>query len=42
MKFTFSVDKRIAEQAQKAAQTMGKSLNQAVIDYLEELAGGLQ
>ena len=35
MNITLSVDERIAE----AARKMGKSLNQAVRDYLEQLAG---
>jgi hypothetical protein len=39
MNITLSVDERIAENARKAALTMGKSLNQAVRDYLELLAG---
>ena len=39
MNITLSVDERIAEQARKAASAMGKSLNQAVRDYLEQLAG---
>ena len=39
MNITLSVDERVVEQARKAAQAMGKSLNQAVRDYLEELAG---
>lgn len=39
MNITLSVDERVAEQARKAAQAMGKSLNQAVRDYLEQLAG---
>jgi antitoxin component of RelBE/YafQ-DinJ toxin-antitoxin module len=42
MNITLSVDERIAEQARKAAQAMGKSLNQAVRDYLAQLAGGSQ
>jgi antitoxin component of RelBE/YafQ-DinJ toxin-antitoxin module len=42
MNITLSVDERIAEQARKAASAMGKSLNQAVRDYLEQLAGGPQ
>ena len=42
MNITLSVDERIALQARKAAQAMGKSLNQAVRDYLEQLAGGQQ
>ena len=39
MNITLSIDERIAEQARKAATAMGKSLNQAVRDYLEQLAG---
>jgi antitoxin component of RelBE/YafQ-DinJ toxin-antitoxin module len=42
MNITLSVDERIAEQARAAAATMGKSLNQAVRDYLEQLAGAQQ
>ena len=39
MNITLSVDERIAEQARRTAQNMGKSLNQVVRDYLEQLAG---
>lgn len=39
MKITLSVDERTAEAARLAAAAMGKSLNQAVRDYLELLAG---
>ena len=39
MNITLSVDERIAEEARRAAAAMGKSLNQAVRDYLEQLAG---
>lgn len=42
MDITFSVDERIAEQARAAASAMGKSLDQAVRDYLEQLAGSQQ
>jgi hypothetical protein len=42
MNITLSVDERIAEQARTAALAMGKSLNQAVRDYLEQLAGSEQ
>lgn len=42
MNITLSVDERIAEKARAAASTMGKSLNQAVRDYLEQLAGSQQ
>ena len=38
MNITLSVDERIAEEARRAAGAMGKSLNQAVRDYLEQLA----
>jgi antitoxin component of RelBE/YafQ-DinJ toxin-antitoxin module len=34
-----TVDERVPERARQAAQAMGKSLNQAVRDYLEQLAG---
>lgn len=39
MNITLSVDERVAQRAREAAQKMGKSLNQAVRDYLEQLAG---
>jgi hypothetical protein len=39
MNITLSVDERVAEAAREAARKMGKSLNQAVRDYLEQLAG---
>ena len=39
MNLTLAVDERTAEKARKAALAMGKSLNQAVRDYLEQLAG---
>ena len=42
MNITLSVDERIADSARKAANAMGKSLNQAVRDYLEQLAGSQQ
>lgn len=42
MNITLSVDERVAEQARRAAQAMGKSLNQAVREYLEQLAGHAQ
>ena len=40
MNITLSVDEQIAQRAREAAQKMGKSLNQVVRDYLEQLAGG--
>jgi hypothetical protein len=42
MNITLSIDERVAVQARQAAQAMGKSLNQAVRDYLEQLAGRAQ
>ena len=36
---TLSIDERVAENAREAARKMGKSLNQVVRDYLEQLAG---
>jgi antitoxin component of RelBE/YafQ-DinJ toxin-antitoxin module len=42
MNITLSIDERVAEQARQAASAMGKSLNQAVRDYLEKLAGQAQ
>ncbi len=42
MNITLSVDERTAERARLAAQAMGKSLNQLVRDYLEQLAGAEQ
>jgi len=40
MNITLSVDEQVAQRAREAAQKMGKSLNQVVRDYLEQLAGG--
>jgi replicative DNA helicase len=40
MNITLSVDEQVAQRARVAAQKMGKSLNQVVRDYLEQLAGG--
>ncbi|MFM8545665.1 MAG: DUF6364 family protein [Vulcanococcus sp.] len=37
---TLSADENSIESASKAAKGMGKSLNQAVRDYLEQLAAG--
>ena len=39
MNITLSVDEHVAQRAREAAQKMGKSLNQVVRDYLEQLAG---
>jgi len=40
MEITLSVDEQVAQRAREAAQKMGKSLNQVVRDYLEQLASG--
>ena len=42
MNITLSIDEKVAESARKAAGAMGKSLNQAVRDYLQQLAGAPQ
>jgi len=42
MNITLSVDEQVAAKAREAAQKLGKSLNQAVRDYLEQLAGSTQ
>lgn len=42
MNITLVVDENVVEQARKTAQVMGKSLNQVVRDYLEQLAGADQ
>ena len=39
MNITLSIDERVADSAREAARKMAKSLNQAVRDYLEQLAG---
>jgi len=39
MSISLSVDEQVAQRAREAAQKMGNSLNQAVRDYLEQLAG---
>lgn len=39
MNITLSVDEQVAIRAREAAKKMGKSLNQVVRDYLEQLAG---
>jgi hypothetical protein len=38
MNLTLSINEKTAELARKAAQRMGKSLNQLVRDYLEQVA----
>ena len=39
MNLTLSIDQQVADDARKAAQAMGKSLNQVMREYLEQLAG---
>jgi hypothetical protein len=39
MNLTLSVDRRIVERARRATESMGVSLNQAIRDYLAQLAG---
>jgi hypothetical protein len=39
MNITLSIDEQTAQRARDAAQIMGKSLNQLVRDYLEQVAG---
>ncbi|HKH50168.1 MAG TPA: DUF6364 family protein [Thermoanaerobaculia bacterium] len=38
MNLTLAVDERLVEQARKIAESQGKSLNQVIREYLEELA----
>ena len=38
MNLTLSVDERLIKHARKVAQSMGKSLNQLIRDYLEQLS----
>jgi hypothetical protein len=37
MNLTLAVDDRLVEQARKVAESQGKSLNQVIREYLEEL-----
>jgi hypothetical protein len=37
MNLTLSVDERLVKEARRAAEAMGKSLNQLVREYLEQL-----
>jgi post-segregation antitoxin (ccd killing protein) len=39
MNITVSVDEQVAERARERATVMGKSLDQALQDYLHQLAG---
>ncbi|MFQ5661396.1 MAG: DUF6364 family protein [Gammaproteobacteria bacterium] len=38
MNLTLSIDKKLLERARKAAQAQGKSVNQLVREYLEQLS----
>jgi hypothetical protein len=40
MNVTLSIDEQLLARARKKAEAMGKSLNQAIRDYLQKLAGG--
>jgi len=37
---TLSIDERVVKRARRVAESLGMSLNQAVRQYLDELAGG--
>lgn len=39
MNVTLSIDEQLVARARKRAEVLGKSLNQLIRDYLEELAG---
>ena len=40
MNVTLSIDEQLVARARKRAEALGKSLNQAIRDYLQNLAGG--
>ena len=40
MNVTLSLDEQLISRARRRAETLGKSLNQLIRDYLESLAGG--
>lgn len=40
MNLTLSVDDQILQKARRRAETLGKSVNQLVREYLEQFAGG--
>jgi hypothetical protein len=42
MNITLAVEEQTARRAREAAQKMGKSLNQAIRDYLEQIGGSLR
>lgn len=39
MNLTLSADERLVKRARKVAQAMGKSLNQLIREYLQQLSG---
>jgi uncharacterized protein DUF6364 len=39
MNITLSIDEQLVARARKRAEALGKSLNQAIRDYLQTLAG---
>ena len=40
MNLTLSIDEQLVARARKRANALGKSLNQLIRDYLQNLAGG--
>jgi macrodomain Ter protein organizer (MatP/YcbG family) len=42
MNITVSIDDQVAQRASEAAQKMGKSLSQVVLDFIEHLAGSAE
>ena len=40
MNLTLSIDEQLVARARKRADALGKSLNQLIRDYLQNLAGG--
>jgi hypothetical protein len=40
MNVTLSIDEQTVERARQRAEALGKSLNQLIRDYLQQLAGG--
>ena len=40
MNITLSVDEHVVARAREKAESLGKSLNQLIRDYLQKLAGG--
>jgi len=40
MNLTLSIDEQLVSRARKKAESLGKSLNQMIRDYLQTVAGG--